>query len=1269
MNSIFQSLRIRLARTGRFVVAAAVVSASVIAAPIASSSVSATATDAIFGVGPAVWVGSGHTCIIEMNSPWCSGDNQFGQLGVDNTTNRDALTEMYKPAPGSSTYMNFANIFHADSGSNHFCFVTPSNAPDPSALYCYGDNQYGQLGNGTTTRSSRPTKVSDNPTSGFTNVSIQSVHAGYNTTCARKAVGYTAKLFCWGRNDQGQVGDGTTIDALLPQAVGGAIGTAGSFSAVALGKDHSCAVKDGAGVMSGGYHLYCWGNNENGQLGIGTTIDSLVPVETGITGPQQANYITAGDGFTCASRSRLMTQDGVTAGLNTGDHLMCWGLNDRGQLGTGALSADVKNPTEVPDAGRFDSSTAGTIFSGGKTTCSQIITGGNQGPNTYILFCWGANDAGQATATAGSSGLNQLTPFEIADDSTVGFNNDHPSNVDISYMGVSDSITRGFTCYGKFCWGDNSHGQLAQGDTTARVGIVALKKAAAVNNGNNGGNNGGGNTCSGIGMSLTPSSRSVSGNVGQALTVPAPVATGFSASPTYTKANGAYWPAGLNLDAATGAVTGTPTMSAMYMISSVTVANGNQMCSYNITWNITTPACTTGVPTIGGTNPTIDTSFGTGGAIAFATTGTDNVLQGGVATSDGNLVIAESVEVSGNPVIKFRKYSPAGTLVSSFGTSGVLTIDKSSGAPSENADDVAELSDGSLIAIYTVRTFGLSTSTQNYLLKLTSNGAVDTSFGTSGYATITTLSNANVRNLEVLSNDSVIVLVNSYSQMVMSNQLVKFTSTGAADSAFGTSGMVTLSGNENDFTVNSADSIFVGGSTSASPSSATVKKYTSAGVLDTAWATSGVLSLAEVGNQGDDHSVMTVATDASNKIYVAVRASTMQSMNSTSKLFRLLADGTNDSSFGSGTLLSSGSSPYVGDILVLADGNIVLSSMDMGMTPKAGVSLVSSSGVLDSSHAVNTASLQFGNCALSETQIVQLTTGEVMAFGSTYIMGSNSGDSTGSLWKLNFSGVTGGSGSGSNTGTSSGTPVPTLVTSTNAAALVRAPGSESIIINGEEVVIESNNIDSSAARTPAAYRTPAQIASVQRAGAALLQQFLASLPAGATSNVVVVNTATGAVMQNLVFDANGNSVNVPVEDIVFLDGPQLSLMIGSNNANITADGKYQVGAGGIIGVTGAGLGAGASGEVVAMSTPTLLANFQTTATGDFNKSATLPDSIGVGDHTLVVAAGTTYAMMGIRVVPAALPTTGSSSERVVIIALFTLVFGAVFFRGRRISLI
>jgi len=257
-------------------------------------------------------------------------------------------------------------------------------------------------------------------------------------------------------------------------------------------------------------------------------------------------------------------------------------------------------------------------------------------------------------------------------------------------------------------------------------------------------------------------------------------------------------------------------------------------------------------------------------------------------------------------------------------------------------------------------------------------------------------------------------------------------------------------------------------------------------------------------------------------------------------------------------------------------------------------------------------------------------------------------------------------------GGSSATPgAPTLVTTANQAALVRQPGTQGMVVNGQEVEIETSRVATSGARTPASERTPAQIRALQAAGQALLQQFVASLPAGAVTNVTVVNTTTGAVMRNLVFDANGNSLDVPVEDILILDGPSLSLMIGSDNANITSDGKYQVGAGGTVGVVGSGLGANAPGELVAMSTPTLLANFTTTATGDLSQSATLPSSIGVGDHTLVVASGNTYAVMGLRVVPSSLPTTGltEGSGRTMVIALFTLVFAAVLVRSRRLTLL
>jgi uncharacterized delta-60 repeat protein len=797
---------------------------------------------------------------------------------------------------------------------------------------------------------------------------------------------------------------------------------------------------------------------------------------------------------------------------------------------------------------------------------------------------------------------------------------------------------------------------------------------------------GGGGACTG-GASISPSSTTGNGTVGQSMSLGGPVTSGYTGAVTFS-VSGVPLPSGLTLNPQTGAVTGTP-QSASYANVIINVVSGSQSCQYNIMFAITSSnsggsqTCTTGAPSVVGTNPTLDPSFGTGGAVVFTLNGGSSALRSGVATNDGNVVVAESTFTSNDSVIKLHKFTPAGVLVTGFGTGGVLTIDKVTGSTSENVYAIRELSDGSLALLYSIS----ATPRENYVVKVTAAGILDTSWATSGFVSVGTGTNLYAREFKALSDNSMIVYKSGSSGGTTTNELVKVLANGTLDSSFGTSGSVSLAEDEFNFDVSSSGSIVVGGANSATPSAATIRKFSSAGVLDLSWSNSGILTLAQIGSQGDDNFVNDVAVDSSGRLYAAVMSSSMQSMSSTTKLLRLLSDGTLDSSFGGGAVLPS-SIWNVDDIFILRDGNILLTAMSGMYSPEMGVALVSSSGVLDSAFATAFAVTQLGNCKLSDMGVTQGTNGEVFAFGSKY-----GAASSGSLWKLNFSGVAGGGGSNVDTPSTPATPVadtpstpatpaadtpstpattaavPTLVTSANAAALVRTPGSESIIVNGEEVVIESNTVNIPAARTPESQRTPAQVASIQQAGAALLQQFLASLPAGATSNVVVVNTATGAVMRNLVFDANGNAIDVPVEDIVFLDGPQLSLMIGSSNASITADGKYQVGAGGVVGVTGSGLGAGTTGELVAMSTPTLLANFQTTAAGDFTKSATLPSSIGVGDHTLVVAAGSTYAMMGIRVVPAALPTTGTSTENVVIIALFTLVFGALFFRGRRSSLI
>ncbi|MBK7863848.1 MAG: hypothetical protein IPJ65_35625 [Archangiaceae bacterium] len=293
------------------------------------------------------------------------------------------------------------------AGSNHTCALTTANT-----LKCWGWNSSGQLGDGTTVNRALPVDVLGLG-SGASAVAIGEYHS-----CAVTGAG---GLKCWGSNFSGTLGDGTTVASSTPVDVAGL--TAG-VAGVAVGRDFSCALTTAGAVQ-------CWGGNHSGQLGDGTTIDRLTPVPVvGLTGGVTA--ITAGDAHVCA--------------LTTAGGLKCWGSLSEGQLGDGTVPGLTFHRATPGDVTGLTSGVA-SVSAGGSHSCAVTTTG--------ALRCWGSNRNGEI---GDGTMARRLTPVTVtglgSGVATVSAGADH---------------TCALTAAGLLkCWGGNAFGQLGDGTMTNR---------------------------------------------------------------------------------------------------------------------------------------------------------------------------------------------------------------------------------------------------------------------------------------------------------------------------------------------------------------------------------------------------------------------------------------------------------------------------------------------------------------------------------------------------------------------------------------------------------------------------------------------------------------------------------------------------------------------------------------------------------------------------------------------------------------------------------
>lgn len=243
---------------------------------------------------------------------YCWGLNQLGTIGDPAIPVNEALRI---PNP-VATSLRFGGIA---TGWIHVCARTVY-VSDGTNVYCWGSNSRGRLGTGDTASATTPRRVA-------TSTNFRRIYSGGGHTCGTTRQG---EVLCWGNNQHGALGDGTTTDRDVPTLVA----TNVRFSVLAVGtranddRTHSCG-------LSATGRVYCWGANDSGQLGDGTTEDRLVPVP--VQSDETFIAVGAGDAFSCA--------------MTVERRVLCWGSNAFGELGSRTSGESSPVPLPVPLGG------------------------------------------------------------------------------------------------------------------------------------------------------------------------------------------------------------------------------------------------------------------------------------------------------------------------------------------------------------------------------------------------------------------------------------------------------------------------------------------------------------------------------------------------------------------------------------------------------------------------------------------------------------------------------------------------------------------------------------------------------------------------------------------------------------------------------------------------------------------------------------------------------------------------------------------------------
>ena len=351
------------------------------------------AGSAAAGAFRAVSAGAMGTCGIAADgAALCWGSNAAGALGTGASR---MLTATLAPVR-VRTDVRLASV-HA--GERFACGLTAAGR-----AYCWGDNLFGQLGDGSDDWRTAPVPVRSD-------ARFASLAVGHEHVCGLTAEG---SAFCWGSNYYGELGDGGEEDHAAPAPVR----TELRFASIVAGEDHTCA-------LAAEGRAFCWGSDGAGQLGSAEADSAHVP--TPVSGGHAFASLSAGAAHAC--------------GLTTQGRALCWGANHRGQLGDGrggddTAGANRETPVAVAGPERF-----ARIFAGAAHTCA-LTAGG-------AAWCWGDNAAGQL---GDGTAERRASPVAVL------------GGIRFTSLSAGAEHTCGVAADGAvWCWGGNAAGALGSG--------------------------------------------------------------------------------------------------------------------------------------------------------------------------------------------------------------------------------------------------------------------------------------------------------------------------------------------------------------------------------------------------------------------------------------------------------------------------------------------------------------------------------------------------------------------------------------------------------------------------------------------------------------------------------------------------------------------------------------------------------------------------------------------------------------------------------------